>query len=208
MDTAALISQIDRLKEVVANSSANWTEVQGARAQVAQFMTDYAGPNSSFLKLVNTGIVNKDFLAASITSALDNFRAYVEAGLHEDTSPIRKAQLDVVSDFLDQANTLLGSKSVHPAAPIVLIGATLEEFLRTWIEAKGLSLGQRKASIEAYAQVLLGEGLITKQDMKDITAWNGLRNHAAHGEWTEVTDKQRASIMLDGVNLFMRKYGA
>jgi hypothetical protein len=55
---------------------------------------------------------------------------------------------------------------------------------------------------------LLAAELITKQDMKDITAWGGLRNHAAHGEWTEVSDRQRASLMLDGVNLFMRKYGS
>ncbi len=42
--------------------------------------------------------------------------------------------------------------------------------------------------------------------MKDITSWAGLRNHAAHGEWDEVKDKTRVSIMLEGVNLFMRKY--
>jgi hypothetical protein len=42
--------------------------------------------------------------------------------------------------------------------------------------------------------------------MKDITSWGGLRNHAAHGEWDEVKDRQRISIMLEGVNLFMRKY--
>jgi hypothetical protein len=114
----------------------------------------------------------------------------------------------VVSDFLEQAQHLLNGKGVHPAAPIVLVGATLEEFLRVWVEAAALPLGQRKPSLETYGQVLLTENLITKQDMKDITAWAGLRNHAAHGEWGEVADKQRAAIMLEGVNLFMRRYAA
>ena len=45
------------------------------------------------------------------------------------------------------------------------------------------------------------------QDIKDITAWAGLRNDAAHGEWEEVKDRSKISLMLEGVNLFMRKYG-
>jgi hypothetical protein len=100
----------------------------------------------------------------------------------------------------------LETKGVHPAGAAVLIGATLEEFLRTWIESESLSIGPRKPGLEAYSVLLRDAELITKQDAKDITAWGGLRNHAAHGEWSEVADKQRVALMLDGVNLFMRKY--
>jgi hypothetical protein len=112
-----------------------------------------------------------------------------------------------VSDFLDQANILLETKGVHPAAPCVLIGASLEEFLRNWIEQENLSLGNSKPSIDSYAKALRENELISKQDFKDITSWTGLRNHAAHGEWDEVSDKKRVSLMLEGINLFMRKYG-
>lgn len=55
--------------------------------------------------------------------------------------------------------------------------------------------------------MLREDGLITKQDIKDITSWAGIRNHAAHGEWDEVDDKKRIAVMLEGINLFMRKYG-
>ena len=41
--------------------------------------------------------------------------------------------------------------------------------------------------------------------MKDITSWAGVRNHAAHGEWEEVSDRKRVQLALEGVNLFMRK---
>ena len=95
---------------------------------------------------------------------------------------------------------------MHPAAPAVLIGATLEEFLRTWVEAQGMPLGSRKPGLETYSQLLRDADLITKQDAKDISSWGGLRNHAAHGEWEEVKEKQRVQLMLEGVNLFMRKY--
>ena len=97
-----------------------------------------------------------------MVSTLNAFIEYVEAGLHEGISPERRGQLDIVSDFLEQANTLLETKGIHPAAPAVLIGATLEEFLRTWIEAEGLSIGNRKAGLESYSQVLRDANLITK----------------------------------------------
>ena len=34
----------------------------------------------------------------------------------------------------------------------------------------------------------------------------GLRNSAAHVKWDEVNDGNKVSLMLQGVNLFMRKY--
>jgi hypothetical protein len=139
---------------------------------------------------------------------LESFIEYVASGLKEEITPERRAQLDVVSDFLEQANALLERKEVHPAAPAVIMGATLEEFLRTCVESAGLSLGNRKPSLEAYSQVLRDADLISKRDSKDITAWGGIRNHAAHGEWEEVSDRQRIQLMLEGINLFMRKYGA
>lgn len=208
MDTASLLTHIDRLKLVVQRAGQSWPALRGAQAQVTEFLGSYAGQNSSFLKLAQGQTGEAHHISEGLVAVLDNFRSYVESGLRDEISPTRRAQLDVVSDFLEQAHTLLQSKSVHPAAPIVLVGATLEEFLRTWVEASNLSLGQRKPSLDSYAQVLHAEGLITKQDMKDLTAWGGLRNHAAHGQWAEVSDKQRAALMLEGINLFMRKYGA
>ena len=207
MDSATLIAHADRLKQVVRTAGLNWPTLRGAQAQVLEFLTLAGGKNSSFLLLAKGLTGDAARISEGLVATLDSLKSYAEAGLLQEVSPERKAQLDVVSDFLEQAHALLNSKGVHPAAPIVLVGATLEEFLRTWVEAKSLSLGQRKPSLEAYSQVLHAENLITKQDAKDITAWGGLRNHAAHGEWAEVSDKNRASLMLEGVNLFMRKYG-
>ena len=131
---------------------------------------------------------------------------YLQSGLGDGVSIERKAQIDVVSDILEQANTLLNTNGVHPAAPAMIIGAALEEFLRNWIEEEKLALSGKKPSLDSYAKVLREAELISKQDIKDITSWAGLRNHAAHGEWDEVNDKKRIVVMLEGVNLFMRKY--
>jgi len=206
MDNDTLFAQISRLQGIVRDAGRDAPKLFGAKAQVTEFLRQFAGPKSSFFQLAQDAHGSFENLAGTLHSALESFKSYVSAGLAGAVTPERKAQLDVVSDFLEQAHMLLSAKGVHPAAPIVLIGATLEEFLRTWVESAALSLGQRKPSLDAYAQVLFAEELITKQDMKDITAWGGLRNHAAHGEWEDVSDKARASLMLEGVNLFLRKY--
>ena len=209
MDDADLFKQIERLIAAARNTERSGSaSVKGVKAQVCDFLRAFAGPRSSFFDAAQSLSAAPHVEADSLVAILQNFYDYTKAGLRSAVSPSRKAQLDVVSDFLEQARRLLETKGVHPAAPIVLIGATLEEFLRTWVETAGLTLGQRKPSLDSYAQTLLSAEVISKQDMKDITSWAGLRNHAAHGEWSEVADKQRAAIMLEGVNLFMRKYGA
>ncbi len=206
MKSDELIKQAERIMGTLA--AAGQMSWPGAFAQAAEFLRVYGGPKNSFLERLHeirgyTESVGGPMAARIMQSYIE----YVRAGLAGAVSPERRAQLDVVSDFLEQAHVLLETEGVHPAAPVVLIGATLEEFLRTWVESAGLTIGSRKPGLDAYATVLREADLITKQDMKDITSWGGLRNHAAHGEWEQVADKLRARLMLEGVNLFMRKHG-
>ena len=95
---------------------------------------------------------------------------------------------------------------MHPAAPCILIGAALEEFLRNWVTDLGLISDESGPSLDNYSNILRREEFIDKPDSKDIVSWAGLRNDAAHGHWEKVNDKKKISIMLDGVNLFLRKY--
>jgi len=205
VESIELIKQAKRIMAVLQTAGDNG--YKGANAQACEFLRVYAGPKSSFLEKMR-GIEGYSPSRGGPVGAqiMQSYIDYVEAGLAQEITPERKAQLDIVSDFLDQANVLLETKGVHPAGPAVLVGATLEEFLRTWVESAGLGIGNRKPGLESYTAVLRDAELITKQDAKDITSWGGLRNHAAHGEWAEVSDKQRIALMLEGVNLFMRKY--
>ena len=182
-------------------------QVVGLRTQVLDFLRVTAGPKSAFAQEVESlPRTTNQHQAAQLATIMQSFVDHIERGLSAAISVGRKAQLDVVSDLLGQAQQLLEEKAVHPAAPTVLIGATLEEFLREWVDSADLSLGSRKPSLQNYVTVLAEAGLITKQDVKDLTAWAGLRNHAAHGNWAEVEDSSRIKLMLEGVNLFMRKY--
>ena len=181
--------------------------VVGIRTQVLDFLRAAAGPKSAFAQQVQDLPATADWhQAARLAAIMQSFVDHLERGLGAAVSLERKAQLDVVSDLLGQAQQLLEDKAVHAAAPAVLIGATLEEFLREWVESAGLPLGNRKPGLQNYVTVLAEASLITKQDVKDLTAWAGLRNHAAHGDWAEVEDSSRIKLMLEGINLFMRKY--
>lgn len=195
-----------------ARTIRNNKRVPGFDVEIREFLRTYAGENSSFyfnIKKLMDKYDGKPGTSSgeAVFDILDAFVRYAEKGLLEGISIERKAQIDVVSDFLEQATFLLNDRGVHPAAPAVIIGAALEEFLRNWVEDFNLDLAGKPPSLDSYAKVLKEAKLITKQDIKDITSWTGLRNHAAHGEWDEVNNKNRISIMLEAVNLFMRKYG-
>ncbi|PLX25458.1 hypothetical protein C0580_02550 [Candidatus Parcubacteria bacterium] len=178
-------------------------------SEASEFLRIYAGKNSTFFKNISKIESHRSTDYTRRSQAVTNMTAFInflKKGLSEGISIERKAQIEVVSDFLEQANILIDNKKVHPAAPIAIIGAALEEFLRNWIEEVGLDLKGKKAGLDSYSTTLKEAGLIDKQDVKDIVSWAGLRNYAAHGEWENIKNKNQASLMIQGVNLFMRKY--
>lgn len=207
MTSQELADHAKKLANEIEQTKYQFHRYKGVHAKACEFLARYSGPKSSFSETAQkegTRYGSED--GAPLTaSILTSFADYILSGLAEEITPERRAQLDVVSDLLDQANTLLESPKVHPAAPTVLIGAVLEEFLRTWAENEKVSLPGRP-SIDTYAKALRDAELITKQDIKDITAWGGIRNHAAHGEWEHVQSREKISLMLQGVNLFLRRY--
>lgn len=208
MDSTEIIRHAQSLQQRIrayANDDIGGEPGNAAKAQVCEFLRTYAGPKSAFLKQAEAAAGWSSHVVTTLTAVLQAFVEYLQAGLASGISPERKAQLDVVSDILSQANSLLEDERQHPAAAAMLIGASLEEFLRTWVENAALSIGTAKPSIDAYCKALRAAEVITKQDVKDITSWAGIRNHAAHGEWDQVSDRARIHLMLEGVNLFMRQ---
>lgn len=207
METTEIIKNAQDLIALTRSvGSSDYAKLRGISARASSFLATFGGAKNPFLAQIQNLPGSPEFSASILAEVLQSFIAHLQAGLVADISPKRQAELDVVSDFLEQAQHLLQSEKVHAAAPAVLIGATLEEFLRTWVEDAALSLGSKNPSLDSYTKVLRESELISKQDVKDITSWAGIRNHAAHGEWEELGDKQRVRLMLDGVNLFMRRY--
>ncbi len=126
----------------------------GKYAEACEFVRVYGGAENFFLDTLEQHDPFKTYNAVEFArSVLQSFLDYLEAGLLTEVSPERRAQLDIVSDYLEMSSALLATNGVHAAAPAMLIGATLEEFLRTWVEAEELPLNGLKPGIEAYSQV-------------------------------------------------------
>lgn len=207
METEDVLAYVEKLATQAEKLDNDSPAIHGIAARAREFLRVHVGNESEFYNSI-LFLDDKKPDGKAFASILRSFQEYVRDGFSTDFTPLQEAEQNVVSDFLDQARLLLQDKKVHPAAACVLIGATLEEFLRTWTERESIKLGNRTPSISAYAGILASKGLIKKQDSKDIHAWSGLRNEAAHGNWEQISDRERARIMLEGVNLFLRKYGA
>lgn len=198
MEKEILIKEAKRIEALSDRSS--------LRIESKEFIRRFAGESSEFYKILSDPINNWNEFEVRAKNVMASFVKFIENGLMSNLSYEREIQIETVSDFLDQAYLLLADSKIHPSAPTVLIGASLEEFLRNWLEQEGIDLTTIKNSLDTYAQELKKRNLINKQDYKDITAWGGTRNEAAHGHFDEVSDKQKIKLMLEGVNLFIRKY--
>ena len=148
MDIQDLIKQVERIKEITDS---------GAIIEATELARIYLGSDNSFYKQLNKidpsrfyeGLIQKLFY-----STIDGLLRYLKNGLQGGISLKRQAQLDIVSDFLEQAETLLKIPNIHCAAPTVIIGSALEEFLRNWIENEGFDLTGKKLGIDSYAKLL------------------------------------------------------
>ncbi|AZJ32236.1 hypothetical protein SAMN05444344_2962 [Tenacibaculum mesophilum] len=197
-----LIRNAERIKKTSKDNA------HGGLVEAREFLRIYAGEDSSFYKTLaqlKSGAYDST-KTSRVNGVLTTFIDFVNNDLLRSISLEREIQIDTVSDYLEQAEKLLNDKKVHPAAPAVIIGASLEEFLRNWLEDSGFDITTIKNSLDAYSTELKKQNKISKQDLKDIVSWSGTRNDAAHGHWESVEDRKRIKLMLESVNLFMRKY--
>jgi hypothetical protein len=109
MDHAELIQQIKQLMDKTRNPDT----IIGVHAEVSEFLRTYAGANSSFYESIQANSPGRGYnhAAESAYLILKSFLHYVDAGLHQGISPERRTQLDVVSDFLEMANTFFKLKT-------------------------------------------------------------------------------------------------
>jgi hypothetical protein len=99
-----------------------------------------------------------------------------------------EAEVIVVSEILTQARKLAGTKGVHPAASVIVACAGVEEFLRSWCEAKATVIPEKQRSIAKFAGELRGASQIDLPVERRILSWADYRNDAAHGaNWNKIT---------------------
>jgi hypothetical protein len=111
-------------------------------------------------------------------------------------------QAEMFDEFLEQAEELFKKDYYQPAA--VIAGCVLEDGLRKLCVRNSITL-PAKATIEPMNVALTKANVYNKLIQKKITALADLRNKAAHGEWSEFTEKDVEDMIRD-VRRFMEDY--
>ncbi len=115
---------------------------------------------------------------------------------------------DLFADMLEAAEYLLGETYKDPAA--VMAGGVLEQHLRELCRKHGIDLAQPKGKpkmIDTMNADLAKASAYGKIEQKQVTAWAGLRNAAAHGKYGEY-DESQVRQMVVGIRDFITKYPA
>lgn len=147
------------------------------QAELKNFIAAVAGKNNSFYEAASNIKITALYAPEQIKAILESFLLSVEKDLISNSSYERKIQINVVNDYLSQAEDIIERNEFHLATAAFLIGASLEEFLRNWIIDQGLFSDSLKPTIDGYSSLLKKEGLIDKDDYKEIIVWAGIRNN-------------------------------
>jgi hypothetical protein len=101
------------------------------------------------------------------------------------------------------------SASGYKDAAAVVAGSTLEAHLKQLCARHGISVdsGGKPKKADLLNSELVAGSAYSKLDQKNITAWLGLRNDAAHGNYSAY-DKEQASLLIDSVRHFITKFPA
>jgi hypothetical protein len=124
-----------------------------------------------------------------LESAYEDFKS----GLLEDTKALITAE--VFTDFIEQAEYLLDEGYKSPAA--VLMRGVLEDSLRTLCKKAKISLTD-KPKLNWMNSELVKVGFYNKNVHKQVTAWAGIGNSAAHMETDEFSETD-VKNMINGI---------
>ena len=106
--------------------------------------------------------------------------------------------------FIEMAKQL--AKSGYKDAAAVICGSTLESHLRELCKKYGIAteVGGRPKKADRMNAELAKATAYSALDQKIVTAWLGLRNEAAHGEYS-VYDEKQVDDLISGAEHFIAR---
>ncbi len=156
------------------------------------FLKKYYGEDHPFYSSFQSHDSSYGPTVESSLGILEAILDEIENGWYKSVRSVVSAE--VFSDFIEMANHLL--EEGYKDAAAVMLGSTLEEHMRQLarennvqieIEVKG-KIASKKADV--LNADLVKAGVYSKLDQKNITAWLGLRNSAAHGKYGDYSKEQ------------------
>jgi hypothetical protein len=194
-DLSGSSTSVEEIVTVLAKSKACIVRIVGVKSE-------YYKDTELILKRTNINDGNKLRNIIGIVTALksDLLNNYLKS-----FSDI--IQSEVFSDYLEMAQHLLSEGYKDPSA--VLVGSTLEVHLRELcisnkidIEVKNSKGNFMPKKADLMNSDLAKAGIYSSAYQKQIIAWLGIRNSAAHGKYLEYTTEE-ISLMLQGIRQFI-----
>jgi hypothetical protein len=211
---AQLNPLVDEAQERAKHSGGHWT-MTGTEADVG---TLHSRMHAAILRWSSTAdAYRRDVERIEAERAAVRYKAMQLVGvlraLRDDYAAghIRTVEelvhADVFADFLEMAEELLVKRYKDAAA--VIVGSVLEEHLRKLAGIFGVSarVGKAHKKADAINADLVKAGAYNKLEQKNVTAWLGLRNDAAHGAYGNY-DHAQVGIFLTSVREFITRHPA
>ncbi|WP_299228939.1 hypothetical protein [uncultured Psychroserpens sp.] len=178
----------------------------GFKSSSLSYVRRLLGENDTYyINLLETLNSNKLGNAEGAISILQSIKEAIDEDWLFNMKDIISAE--IFSDFMEMAKYLLDEK--YKDASAVMIGSVLEEHLRQLATKNNIELtflDKKENPKPKKADLLNSEitksGAYSPLDQKQVTAWLGIRNKAAHGEY-DFYDQRQIEIMYQGVLDFM-----
>ena len=144
-----------------------------------------------------------------LVGVMQSLSADLKAGYLRSVEELIHGEL--FGDFLDMAQHLVDSGYKDAAA--VIAGSALEAHLRQLAKHFSVPIdqmstkGSEPKKVDTINADLAKAGAYSGLDQKNVTAWLGLRNKAAHGQYGEY-QKEQVALMIDAVRNFMSRHPA
>ena len=222
MTTDLLIERVEKLiqrgQDVVATSgTTDWggtfvddTGFSAFRSGSLSFLRSTFGGDHSFAQEFDQSVESntQQFTSAGI-GILTAARDELVGGWVETLTGLVSAE--IFTDFLVMAEHLL--ENGYKDAAAVMVGTVLEQHLRrlalvngvaTIIKKKDKDVPTKADTINAGLTKAMAYG---KTDQKQVTAWLGTRNDAAHGDYDKY-DASQVALMSAGVTNFIARVPA
>jgi hypothetical protein len=169
-----------------------------------------AGRESIYFK--NVSAFDKNTILTRQLQCLAAQVGVVRSLLHDIENGYTKSLEELIhgalfGDFLEMAEYLVASHYKDAAA--VIAGSTLEAHLRQLCAKAAIptDVNGRPKKADTMNAELSAAAVYTKLDQKSITAWLGLRNDAAHGNYSSY-DEARVHLLIDGIRHFLSLHPA
>lgn len=177
------------------------TRCLAAIERAAGHQSAYWSQANRILEFVTYSETHLENLVGVAESLLHNIRAGYLKTLQE------LVHGDVFGDFLEMAQYLLDSGYKDAAA--VIAGSTLEAHLKQLCKKHGVAtdVAGKPKKADTINSELAKVPAYSPLDQKSVTAWLGLRNNAAHGDYG-LYDKGQVGLLIGSIRDFITRIPA